>query len=468
MRVTLTNIGIVENSTIELNGLTVIVGHNNSGKTTVGKTLYSIVESVSNMDEKVRNDIAQTATNTMLRALNAFSMTFKSALRMHIFFETEILKNFFQLGLGTVVFNQRVEEFLPNLINALESFDVQDRSQSNMIDLVSGNEALRHYVENNFKREKDAACSILSDFWQEIQNFDLRNYVLTAIDTKLAVEFSGQVQPVAYPDVVSEIKISDNDVVYCNLEIFKNKISRKSNTLFEKSPFENALLLDNPFVFDEPPFRKSHKYNAEGSLLFNEDRVLTHENDLKFYLRTSLGNNLQKVLNDNRYKSVKEKLNLLVPGSFCVDGEDNLYIDKGIKLQASNLATGSKSFAILKTLLNSGRITENTLLVLDEPEAHLHPEWQNGFAEVVVMLVKNIGCKVVLTTHSSDFMLALDAFTRRYKITDNCNFYQAVKKANGLVEYTKKNNALKDVYADFLDAFASMKKLYNDLANGAV
>lgn len=37
MQIKLENIGIVKNSSIELNGLTVITGKNNSGKSTVGK-----------------------------------------------------------------------------------------------------------------------------------------------------------------------------------------------------------------------------------------------------------------------------------------------------------------------------------------------------------------------------------------------------------------------------------------------
>lgn len=42
MQIRLKNIGIVKDSTIVLDGLTVITGKNNSGKTTVGKTLYSL------------------------------------------------------------------------------------------------------------------------------------------------------------------------------------------------------------------------------------------------------------------------------------------------------------------------------------------------------------------------------------------------------------------------------------------
>lgn len=56
MEITLKNIGIIENSTIKIDGLTVIAGYNNSGKTTIGKVAYSIFEAISKIDEKMLCD----------------------------------------------------------------------------------------------------------------------------------------------------------------------------------------------------------------------------------------------------------------------------------------------------------------------------------------------------------------------------------------------------------------------------
>ena len=56
MQIKLENIGIVKNSSIELNGLTVITGKNNSGKSTVGKTLYALLDAVSNISGKYEKD----------------------------------------------------------------------------------------------------------------------------------------------------------------------------------------------------------------------------------------------------------------------------------------------------------------------------------------------------------------------------------------------------------------------------
>lgn len=46
MNLKLKNIGIIEKADIKLNGLTVIAGKNDSGKSTVGKVLYSCIKTI--------------------------------------------------------------------------------------------------------------------------------------------------------------------------------------------------------------------------------------------------------------------------------------------------------------------------------------------------------------------------------------------------------------------------------------
>lgn len=56
MEIKVNNIGIVKESRILLNGLTVITGKNNSGKTTIGKALYSTVNALSNIKNNYEQD----------------------------------------------------------------------------------------------------------------------------------------------------------------------------------------------------------------------------------------------------------------------------------------------------------------------------------------------------------------------------------------------------------------------------
>ena len=51
MELYLDNIGIIKDSKILLDGLTVITGKNSSGKTTVGKVMYSLLSAGSDLEE---------------------------------------------------------------------------------------------------------------------------------------------------------------------------------------------------------------------------------------------------------------------------------------------------------------------------------------------------------------------------------------------------------------------------------
>ena len=57
MELTLKNIGIIKDSTIKLDGLTVITGPNNSGKSTVGKVLYSLIKTETLPASEYQNEI---------------------------------------------------------------------------------------------------------------------------------------------------------------------------------------------------------------------------------------------------------------------------------------------------------------------------------------------------------------------------------------------------------------------------
>lgn len=54
------------------------------------------------------------------------------------------------------------------------------------------------------------------------------------------------------------------------------------------------------------------------------------------------------------------------------------------------IVSGSiKSFTMIRRLLERGEIKEKDVLILDEPEIHLHPQWQLVYAEIIVLLQKS-------------------------------------------------------------------------------
>ena len=63
------------------------------------------------------------------------------------------------------------------------------------------------------------------------------------------------------------------------------------------------------------------------------------------------------------------------------------------------------------------RVGKGDVLIIEEPEAHLHPEAQRGMAAVVVRLVR-AGVRVMVTTHSDYFLDQLANHVRLSKLTD--------------------------------------------------
>ena len=54
MRLTLYHIGKIEMASIEINGITVIAGENNTGKSTVSRALFAMFNSFSNIQNRLR------------------------------------------------------------------------------------------------------------------------------------------------------------------------------------------------------------------------------------------------------------------------------------------------------------------------------------------------------------------------------------------------------------------------------
>ena len=106
-------------------------------------------------------------------------------------------------------------------------------------------------------------------------------------------------------------------------------------------------------------------------------------------------------------------------------------------LDIRNLSTGMKSVGILERCLNSQLIKEESILILDEPEIHLHPEWQLKYAEFIVSLQNTLNLTVLITTHSPQFLRAIECFTDKYETMDNLNVYSITENSIENVSYSE-------------------------------
>lgn len=478
MKIKLQGIGIIKDSEIELNGLTVITGDNNSGKTTVGKVVYSLIDAVSNLSRKAemdKNIYVRENLQTIVKELDFLSVCFTpSAESKTGEFDLEYLfRNPRHINSKNAV--SMANKLYDRLRELREkNFDILDKDTYKMLleaaamklrKIDTDDVIVKYYVDLMLDMSLEALKNLLANLKNDPLLID---YARGSIYRTLYTEFMGQIQPVETNVDKSSIVVKDSNETYFQFDIVDNKIVNDGEPIYIASPIKRAFFVDNPFVLDSgDDFIHKVEFNdANNENILNKGRIYHHEDKLRNFIKRTTTNLFESNILERQFGEINAKLSEVISGNFEFSRDGDYYVDKGKKLRFSNLATGSKLFSILKLLINKGAISDSTLLVLDEPEAHLHPAWQNKFAEIIVMLVKELHVTVLLTSHSSNFVLAVDAYMRKYEINDKTNFYQTQFLDNGFVEYVNVNDDIGEIYSDFAQYLTEVKLIRNKYLNG--
>ncbi len=128
----------------------------------------------------------------------------------------------------------------------------------------------------------------------------------------------------------------------------------------------------------------------------------------------------------------KIKIDGLIGGKFKYDEENKIFLFEkdGEDYPMQNTSSGLKQLGIIQLLLENRELTENSFLILDEPEVHLHPEFQVQFAEILVLLAKNLNITVYVNTHSPFLAEAFEVYSKYYMMYDKTNFYLTCESEN--------------------------------------
>ena len=73
MELNIKNFARIKEASIKLDGITVIAGENNTGKTTIGKILFASFNSLNNIDSKVEKEINLSVKNLLMSFLEFIS-----------------------------------------------------------------------------------------------------------------------------------------------------------------------------------------------------------------------------------------------------------------------------------------------------------------------------------------------------------------------------------------------------------
>lgn len=420
MKLKLENVGKISSANIKLDGITVIAGENNTGKSTIGKMLFCIFHAFYKIEEQIKEE----RVKSISRVLSSYYH--ETANRLTRMLDTrnlaEIIVEKRDLFLGDT---QRIEEEIK------EYFINKDINFKRYIN----QEALQKLARriNTFLNLKDC---------------EIRKMIL---QKRLEAEFAMKIGHLNNVEQKATIKLDiKNNCI--NFEIIRN----------EDIIISNYMSLNKDIIYIDDPFVLNDLENLRWQFLANE---FEHRYDLLIKLardkKTEEFSVIDELIVQKKLEKILNKMGDVCDGNLIlVDGSSFIYKTDKLNgdLKMVNLSTGMKSFVILRQLLQNGNIDENGIIILDEPEIHLHPEWQLKFAEIIVLIQKEFNTNILLNTHSPYFLNAIEVYSQKYKIEKKCNYYLA-NEEQGITSITDVTNTTEKIYVKLATPLQELENL---------
>lgn len=377
LKIFLRNIGKVKAAEVEINGITVIAGENNTGKSTFGRALFAVFNSFYNVEEQI---IQERKENVEI-LLNFFFRN--PAVRMQQIPDTDELAK-------TIVDN--IDEYRNASADQFKKILFQDDES----------------YEN--RKEKRITFSELVERIREGLNVSDMQVLNSIIGKKLDAEFNGQICNI-FSDDDAEIglTIQDHSIV---IRLQDDTVIDIDNSI---GLHTEAVYIDDPFVVDE--IISSIRYFYPDHRIHLMDKLLPSSSK-----ETNIVN---EIVTNQKFERIYEKLSSVCGGDIVRNKRSLGYRRKNSEkiIDVRNLSTGLKTFVILKMLFLNEVLEYNGTIILDEPEIHLHPEWQLLFAELIVLLHKEYGMHILLNTHSPYFLRAIQVYSEKHGVDAQCKYY---------------------------------------------
>ena len=414
------NFGKIKKADIAIDNLTVFGGTNNIGKSYASRALYAIFDTrnANTTDEYFEFLLGKiiNATDSLSKSVNSISDRNKlfvsekksgqieEPLHKLIDLTANLHKKLSKDGADDEfrIEGSSMIDSSKELITMLDKLNGKNKQPHNGQYIASRREGAA-YTTNNIAEELNEFKSAINLTDEEIfrksytetltQNF-LRNFQIRDLS-----ELIGKQQ-----SLPAKIVIKENDVTLIEVsispkgELKLDKLSPDSLKHLEK--FSRVVYLGSPLYWklESPLIRASRmrgKFVADSpeETLTGVPKYFNDAYDGMTVLRTGkpfIEHDIEKIIGG---KIIRNERNELV------------FVEKGAKRAISLplTASGVIQLGMLGHLIETRVIQEGSILFIDEPEAHLHPDWQQRIIEVLYKL-SEAGVMVIIATHSPVIM----------------------------------------------------------------
>lgn len=407
MKLCVRNFAKIKEADLDFNGITVIAGDNNTGKSTIGKVMFSFFHGLRHIDDMVYRTRKTETVNSIFR----FDLSLPNqGLEKVPFKESQEIFEFFRKG----EYNN-VTEWMERVNNYIEKKGFYATQEG-----VSGPyEELQRKIEEIWEMPSEMIEQVLIGL-EFKRNFSYQINSLFGDEEEAFLGFN-----IKGNDI--ELKFEDNECKECKCGI----------TLVN-----DAIYIDNPFVLD-------NLANVGGNKLFRRQESDMTKSLLR-HLKTEDNdpNAIAMILAKDKLKNVNVALKNVISGELVKKSEDWYLHAEGFSddIAIKQLSTGLKSFVIIKRLLEADSLREKDVLILDEPEVHLHPQWQLLYAELIVLLQKAFDLTILMTTHSPYFLDAIEVFAAKHEVSNRVKYYLSDMAADKKVSFKDVTGNIEAIY----------------------
>ena len=414
MKLKINDFGPVNDAEIDVGRITVIGGHNSTGKSTVSKLLFSFLKANSSKRQVLAIDTIHEQITLLIVKFIEYSRVDSN----NFLSAASLLDNFDKLSQS----------------NELESkLNIYDNLKDVYLNLD---------LKNGYKHDFDELFKTIDDLIRIVKEDDPSLYV--SIIRKLLksefetysgfAQFFGVLRDISY-DFSIDLKNHDLD----ELDSFKYEGGFSIN---------DVLYIDSASALDLSQFHG----------LQNTDHFKFLQNYLNFKFDDS-----NKVFDEKLYSKqidLNKKIKNILKGEFRFQNNNLVFInDNGVETKMKDTASGLKQIGVIQLLLGHRRLNENSFLIIDEPEVNLHPELQIDFAEILVSLVDELNVRIYVNSHSPMFIEAISVFSQYYRLQDETIFY-LTKNDNDDCNFVKiANDDMASVYKNLAEPYDILDKI---------
>ncbi len=435
------NIGIVDEAKIEVNGLTIITGLNDIGKSFLSKAIFSIIKTNKEATREVRELRFQELQQQFSHIQNGERYSLVNS-------STPQLQSAPLLNKISQAFNSPISDGENSLELEIKDFEKKT------IDLLNLNShpqviQVRGSVIANFSAAIDKTIDIIKTRIQEPE-VAYKNYYNNVIIPQL---FKRQINSIKNKDLALDINIIGENGKRSNI-IIKNNLAEKFDcSLSEK--FNDAVYIESPTSIQSITFILNSL--AFGGTLLNasQQRIAGlpyHIYDLVYKIVNNANN-----LAPNEFIDNINKIRATVGGKLFYDQTTRSIVlskENQENVFDFNIASGIKGLGILDILLSENILNSKTLLIIDEPEVHLHPTWEVEYGRILVQLSKIV--PIIISSHSPSLLSTLPEFIKEYETEGITKWYFGERNPDS------NTSTFKDVTSDISDVFVALSKPIRD------